>query len=619
MKSELDFLYERQLQTRIRIAYFVAIFVFGLLFLRLWFLQVVYGNNYRDLSENNRIRTQKVKAPRGFIFDSSSRILASNRPSFDISLVPQDTRDLDRVLNRLSELLGEEVPLLKQKVEQARGRPPFEPIKLQTDVSREILGLVLTHKLDLPGVVVESTPVRSYPYGSLASHVLGHMGEISQKELDHFKDPKNIKLKQYKGKQYKIGDFVGKSGVEQEIEALLTGEDGGYQTEVNAVGYKINIMGRLDPIPGHNVILTIDAELQKTAEEELKGKVGAVVAVDPRNGKLLTMASSPSFDPNLFSLGISAKDWDELINNPDHPLMNRCIQAVHPPGSTYKLVTAAAALEESLVTEATRFYCSGIFKLGNRSFRCWKRPGHEKVALVKGIAESCDVYFYQLGILLGPDLLAGYAKGFGFGAPTGISLKNEKSGFIPTSGWYRKRYGMPWQTGESLSIAIGQGSNLVTPLQMVMAYAAMANGGRLYKPYCIDRVVTVEGKVKEITESKGRGSIPLSDKNRALLMKSLWEVVNTPSGTGVLASIPEKDVSGKTGTAQVVSLAKKKENADRDTFSDHAWFAAYAPGDEARIAVVVFIEHGGHGGSAAAPIARTLISRFFELEKEENV
>ena len=617
MKSELDFLYERQLQTRIRIAYFVAIFVFSLLFLRLWFLQVVYGKNYRDLSENNRIRTQKVKAPRGFILDSSGRILASNRPSFDISLVPQDTRELDRVLSRLSELLGEETSVLKQKVEQARGRPPFESIKLQTDVTREVLGLVLTHKLDLPGVVVESTPVRSYPYGALASHVLGHMGEISQKELERFKDLKNIE--QYKTKQYKIGDFVGKSGVEQEKEALLTGEDGGYQSEVNAVGYKINIMGRLDPIPGHNVMLTINAELQKTAEKELKGKVGAIVAVDPRNGKILTMASSPSFDPNLFSLGISAKDWDELINNPDHPLMNRCIQAVHPPGSTYKLVTAAAAMEERLITEETHFYCSGIFKLGNRSYRCWKRPGHRKVSLVKGIAESCDVYFYQLGVLLGPDLLAGYAKGFGFGAPTGISLKNEKSGFIPTSDWYRKRYGMPWQTGESLSIAIGQGSNLITPLQLVMAYAAMANGGWLYKPYCIDRVVTVEGEVKESTGPERRGSVPLSVENRALLMKSLWEVVNTPVGTGTLASIPEKDVSGKTGTAQVVSLAKKKENADQDTFSDHAWFAAYAPGDEARIAIVVFIEHGGHGGSAAAPIARVVISRFFELEEEGNV
>ena len=609
MRSELDFLYERQLQTRIRIAYFIAFFVFGLLFLRLWFLQVVYGTNYRELSENNRIRTQKVKAPRGFILDSTGRILASNRPSFDISLVPQDTRDSDRVLERLSELLEEDVSVLKQKVEQSRGRPPFEPVKLQTDVTREILGLVLTHKLDLPGVVVESTPVRSYPNGSLASHVLGHMGEISQKELDRFKDPQ----------RYQIGSFVGKSGVEQKKEEYLTGEDGGYQVEVNAVGYKINIMGRVDPTPGHDVVLTINAELQKTAEESLGGKAGAIVAVDPRNGKILAMISSPTFDPNLFSLGISARDWQELIGNPEHPLMNRCIQGMHPPGSTYKLVTAAAALEEGLVTKETSFFCNGMYKLGNRSYGCWKRPGHGNVSLLKGMIESCDVYFYHLGSLLGPDQLAEYAKGFGFGTPTGISLQNEKGGLIPTSAWYKRKYGIPWQAGESLSIAIGQGSNLVTPLQLAMAYAAMANGGTLYTPYCIERVVSVEGVVLEDNNPLSKKGIPLSRENRDLLKECLWGVVNTPTGTGTLAAIPEKDVSGKTGTAQVVSLTKKKENADRDTFSDHAWFAAYAPGNEARIAIVVFVEHGGHGGSAAAPIAHTVISRFFELEEEGNV
>ena len=587
----------------------MAVFVFGLLFLRLWFLQVVYGTNYRELSENNRIRTQKVKAPRGFILDSNGRILASNRPSFDISLVPQDTRDLDLVLERLSELLKEDVSLLKERVEQSRGRPPFQPVKLQTDVTREILGLVLTHKLDLPGVVVESTPVRSYPYGSLASHVLGHMGEISQKELTSFKDPE----------RYQIGSFVGKSGVEGKKEKDLTGKTGGYQAEVNAVGYKINIMGRIDPIPGHDVILTINAELQKTAEESLGEKAGAIVAVDPRNGRILTMASSPTFDPNLFSLGISTSNWEALINNPEHPLMNRCIQGMHPPGSTYKLVTAAAALEEGLVTNETSFYCSGIYKLGNRSYRCWKRPGHGEVSLMKGIVESCDVYFYHLGSLLGPDLLADYAKGFGLGTPTGISLQNEKGGLIPTSSWYQKRYGIPWQAGESLSIAIGQGSNLVTPLQLVMVYAAMANGGTLYEPHCIERVVSVEGELKEYTSSKTRGRIPISEANKILLKECLWGVVNTPTGTGTLAAIPQRDVSGKTGTAQVVSFTKRKEGTGKDTFSDHAWFAAYAPGDEARIAVVVFVEHGGHGGSAAAPIAHTVISRFFELEEEGHV
>jgi penicillin-binding protein 2 len=611
MKSEFDFLYEKQLQTRIRIAYFMAAFIFGLLFLRLWFLQVVEGGEYRRLSENNRIRTQFVKAPRGFIFDrygpDRGTILASNRPSFDISLVPQDTRYPEIVLEHLANLLGSDVSVLQQRLQQARGRPPFEPVKLKTDVSRDILGLVLTHKLDLPGVIVESTPVRYYPQGKCASHLLGHLGEISSQELA---DPEFAR--------YKIGSFIGKSGLEQEMEFHLKGEDGGYQVEVNAVGYKVNIMGRIDSTPAHNVILTINAHLQKTAEEALEGKVGAIIAVDPRTGELLTMASSPTFDPNLFSHGISAQDWEELINNPEYPLMNRCIQGMYPPGSTYKLVTAAAALEEGLVKPDERIYCSGAYPLGNRSYRCWKRPGHGSVNLMKGIVESCDVYFYHLGSLLGPDILERYARGFGFGLKTGIDLNNEKGGLIPTASWYRKRYNMSWQPGESLSIAIGQGANQVTPLQLVMAYSALANGGILYRPFYINRVITVGGKILERAPSTDRGRLPLSEKTRELLKDTLWGAVNQATGTGTLAAVPDRDVSGKTGTAQVVSLGKDSQS-QKGMPLDHAWFVAYAPKEEARIAIVVFIEHGGHGGSAAAPIAREVISHFFELEEEGSV
>jgi penicillin-binding protein 2 len=580
--------------------------------LRLWFLQVVEGREYRRLSENNRIRTQFVKAPRGFIFDcygpDEGTILASNRPSFDISLVPQDTRYPEIVLEHLAHLLESDVSVLQERLQQARGRPPFEPVKLKTDVSRDVLGLVLTHKLDLPGVIVESTPVRYYPQGKCASHLLGHLGEINSQELAA---PEFTR--------YKIGSFIGKSGVEQEMEFHLKGEDGGYQVEVNAVGYKVNIMGRIDSTPAHNVVLTINAHLQKTAEAALEGKVGAIIAVDPRSGALLTMASSPTFDPNLFSHGISAQDWDDLITNPEYPLMNRAIQGMYPPGSTYKLVTAAAALETGLVTPDERIYCSGSYTLGNRSYRCWKRSGHEGVALMKGIVESCDVYFYQLGSLLGPDVLAEYARGFGFGLKTGIDLNNEKGGLIPTAAWYLKRYSMPWQPGESLSIAIGQGSNQVTPLQLVMAYAALANGGIVYRPFYIDQVITVGGEILERAPSPDkRGRLRLSAKNRELLKDALWGAVNQPSGTGTLAAVPDRDVSGKTGTAQVVSLAKD-DQPQKGMPLDHAWFVAYAPKENARIAIVVFVEHGGHGGSAAAPIAREVISRFFELEEEGSV
>lgn len=611
MKSEFDFLYERQLQTRIRIAYFIAAFIFGLLFLRLWFLQILEGWDYRKLSENNRIRTQLVKAPRGFIFDrygpEKGTILASNRPSFDISLVPQDARNPEIVLERLAHVLECDVSVLQQRLQQSRGRPPFEPVKLKTDVSRDVLGLVLTHKLDLPGVIVESTPVRYYPQGKPASHLLGHLGEIGSQELA---DPRFA--------LYKSGNFIGKAGVEQQMEFHLRGKDGGYQVEVNAVGYKVNIMGQQDFIPARNVVLTINAHLQEAAEEALEGKVGAIIAVDPRSGELLTMASSPAFDPNLFARGIAFEDWDDLMNNPEYPLMNRCIQSMYPPGSTYKLVTAAAALEEGLVKPEERFYCPGYFTLGNRSYRCWKKPGHESVNLMKGIVESCDVYFYHLGSLLGPDILARYARGFGFGLRTGIALPHEKEGLIPTSDWYLKRYGIPWQRGESLSIAIGQGANLVTPLQLVMAFSALANGGILYKPFYVDRIMTADGKIHEHARSSEVRKLPLSDKTRELLKDALWGVVNQPTGTGTRSAVPGRDVSGKTGTAQVVSLGHKAHPQQGKT-GDHAWFVAYAPKEETRIAMVVFIEHGGHGGSAAAPVAGAVISRFFELEEEGGV
>jgi len=604
MRSELDSLYEKRLQTRIRVAYFILVFIFCLLFVRLWYLQIIGGDYYRKLSENNRIRIQKIKAPRGLILDVRGQILASNRPSFDICLVPQDAIHPEIVLKHLAGLLGSDLSRLKKRVEMSRGRPPFEPIRLETDVSRDAIALVLTHRLDLPGVAVVSTPVRYYPHETLACHLLGHLGEISPQELD-----------QPEFSRYEMGDFIGKYGVEQIMELQFKGVDGGYQAEVDATGYKINVMGRVNPLPSHNVILTIIADLQKTAEDALGDKAGAVVAVDPRNGRVLAMVSNPAFNPNLFSRGISLHDWDNLINNPKHPLMNRCIQSLHPPGSTYKLVTAAAALEEGLINRDTRFFCGGSLRCGNRSYRCWKKGGHGKIDLVGGLAESCDVYFYNLGSLLGPDALAKHAKGFGFGVLTGISLNNEKPGFIPTSGWYQSRYGIPWQAGESLSIAIGQGSNQVTPLQLVLAYASIANGGILYKPLCIDRIVDVEGSVIERFDPTIKARIPLSQENIKLLRDCLWGAVNSPSGTGWRARLPHIDVAGKTGTAQVISLSKEKSSQLGDSFMDHAWFVAFAPKESAQIAVVVLVEHGGHGGSAAAPIAKKIISRFFELEE----
>jgi len=603
MRSEHDLAYEQKVQARIRIAYFLALIAFSLLCLRLWLLQVIEGDNYRRLSENNRIRTQIIKSPRGCILDTNKKVLASNRPSFDICLVPQETSHAAEVLQDLATLVQCDVSQLQQKAHQARGRPPYESVKLLTDVSRDVLALVLTHKLDLPGIIVETTPVRYYPSASLACHLLGHLGEIN---------PRQLQSPAFAG--YKPGTFIGKYGVEQAMEQELKGTDGGYQAEVDATGYKVNIMGRVEPIPAYNLILTINADLQQAAEEALAGKTGAIVAVDPQSGRILSMVSSPPFDPNLFSRSISAREWGDLINNPSRPLMNRCIQTMQPPGSTYKMITAAAALSEKVITPESSFFCSGFLNFGARPYRCWRKTGHGTVALERGIVESCDVYFYQLGILLGPDRLARYAHGFGLGDLSGIRLSEEKKGLIPTSDWYQRRYGIPWQRGESLSIAIGQGANLVTPLQLVMAYASLANGGTVYQPLFIAQVETADGKPVKEFSPQVRGSLPLSRETITYLKECLFKVVNTPSGTGTRAHITGRDVCGKTGTAQVINLGRDSRSPRDSDLQDHAWFVAFAPKDNARIAVVVFIEHGGHGGSAAAPIAQTVISRFFELE-----
>lgn len=603
MRSELDSLYDKKLQSRTGVAYLVVALVFGLLCLRLWFLQVVEGGNYRKLSENNRIRIQEIPAPRGFILDSDGRVLAGNRPSFDVCLVPQHTQNLDDVLKRLAQLLDGDLYRLKQRVAGSQGRPPFEPITLKSDVSRDTLALVLTHRLDLPGIVVEAIPARHYPFGSLACHLLGHLGEIAPRELER----PDFAL-------YKMGDFVGKSGVEQAFEPYLKGTDGGYQSEVNAVGYKINIMGQVDPVPAHNVVLTIRADLQKVAEEALGDRSGAIVAVDPKSGRVLVMASHPAFNLNEFSCGISPGDWEKIVNNPEHSLLNRCIQSAYPPGSTYKLVTAAAAIEEELVKKETEFFCSGSLRCGNRSYRCWKKQGHGRVDLLKGVVESCDVYFYNLGTLLGPDVLARYAKGFGFGTATGIDLRDERAGLVPTSSWYQARHGIPWQAGESLSIAIGQGSNQITPLQLVVAYAAIANGGILYKPLYVDRIVSVDGKIIKTFSPAVRGKLPVSEEHAGFLRECLSGVVNAPTGTGGAARLSGVEVAGKTGTAQVVGAAFGGVQAPADKFLDHAWFVAFAPKDDARLAVVVLVEHGGHGGSAAAPIVRRIMSTFFDAE-----
>ncbi len=587
---------------------------FSVLFVRVFYLQIIEGETYRRLSENNSIRLQSVDAPRGLIFDASRSLLVDNRPSFDLGIIIKDAKPLEETVNKLAGYLDIPATEITTKIKAARGVPSYKPIFIKRDIGRNAMAAVEVHKFDLPGVTINIRPVRHYINSMHASHLIGYLGEINSDELESG---------DYVG--CRGGDYIGRFGIEKSYEDMLRGKRGGRQVEVNVRGQVVRVMKTVDALPGRNLFLTVDAPLQKLAESLMADKVGAVVAMDPNNGHILAMVSNPTFDQNAFVSGFSHDEWNALLSNPDHPMTNKVLQGEYPPASTYKIVTAIAGLEEAVIDEETIFNCPGYYALGNRVFRCWKRGGHGKVDIYRAIAESCDVYFYQVGEAVGVDRLAHYATAFGLGSPTGVNLDNEASGLIPTSQWKRKRLGEPWQKGETLTIAIGQGFNLTTPLQMSSLVAAIANGGILYRPIIVSTVETADGNVMQTGSPHVAGRLNISEKSLAIVRKGLWAVVNGKRGTARGSRLKGIEMSGKTGTAQVVAIKEpdreggqtdKKEVEHR--FKDHAWFVAYAPSADPTIAVAVIVEHGEHGSSTAAPIAKAVIQLYLDHVKGES-
>jgi penicillin-binding protein 2 len=578
----------------------VIIVVFSLLFSRLWYLQIFKGEYFKNLSENNRIRIQELPAPRGVLYDRQGTPLVDSFPSFDVSLFRQDVPDIQALIPVLSRALSMDSEKLQAKFDAARGSPPSQPLTVKTDITRQDLARVETRRLDLPGVNVEVIIRRNYPYRNLASHLIGYLGEINQEELE-----------QEEFINHKIGYLIGKYGIEQRFELDLMGENGGRQLEVDALGRKIRVVENLEPNPGNNLFLTLDLELQKAAEAAMAGKKGALVAMDPQSGDILALVSKPDFDPNLFARGISPDNWRSLVENPAHPLQNRAIQGQYPPGSIFKIITAIAGLEEKLITPETSFHCSGTLPFGDREYQCWKREGHGWINLRRAIVESCDAYFYQVGLRLGVDRIAKYALAMGLGRETGFSLGHEKPGLIPSSSWKMRRFGIPWQAGENLSTAIGQGYTLVTPLQIATTISAVANGGYLYQPRIVQSVKTSQGEVvKEFPPLLSR-HLHVSPETLEFIRDALWSAVNSPSGTGAAARIDGFDVAGKTGTAQVIQRREGRPEPSSPELQAHAWFACFAPARQPQITVVALIEHGGHGGAAATPVARKVLENYY--------
>ncbi len=590
----------------------VVFLAFAVLTTRLFYLQLVEGDEYRRLSEINSIRLQDIDAPRGLIFDRHNKMLVDNRPAFDLSIILKDAKPLDETLEKIGKIIGDSPDTLKERIQTSKRRGAYTPILLKEDIGRDLLAAIEVQMYDLPGVVVHVSPRRHYLFKNFAAHLLGYVGEISAQEL---------RYKSYEA--CKGGDFIGKFGLERSYESLLRGKRGGRQVEVNAIGQVVRVLETVDAQAGQNIMLTLDYNLQKATETLLVGKAGAAVAVDPNNGEILAMASNPTFDPNWFVSGMRQEQWQSLITNSFRPLENKVVQSEYPPASTYKIVTAIAGLEERAIDASTTMFCPGFYRYGNRVYRCWKHSGHGEVNVVKALSQSCDVFFYQVGEAVGVDRLAYYAKSCGLGELTGIDLPQEAKGLIPTKEWKRRRIGESWQGGETLSVAIGQGFNLVTPLQIALLTASVANGGTRFKPRLIKKISPVQ-EADEVTEGVPEmvGRLPVSAATLSLVRKGLWSAVNERRGTAWGARLKEVEFSGKTGTAQVVGRppdGAASSGQIKEIHRDHAWFVAYAPSTNPQIAIAVIVEHGEHGSSAAAPIASKMIQTYLGLDSDLKV
>jgi len=552
---------------------------------QLWYLQVLEGSRLGELSDRNRIRVRPLAAPRGIVSDRNGVALVDARPAFTVSVVPRELEDRQTVLATLSILLKIPYAELDRVLDTAPADSPW-PVRVRRGLTFEAVIPIEERRAELPGVTVEVEPRRAYPSGGFAAHLLGYVREASQEQL--------------REGRYRPGDLVGQSGIERMLDEFLRGRDGGEQVEVDAAGRVLRVLGRRERRPGADVTTTLDRRIQEAAERALGDAAGAVVVMDPRNGDLLAMASTPTFDSSRFTGPIERDEWLRLVRDPQYPLLNRALRA-YAPGSVFKLVVAAAALQEGLIAPSDKLPCPASMTIGNRTLRNWKREDVGPIDLERAIATSCNTFFYRLGLKVGIDRIARHARAFGFGQATGIMLGDEKVGLIPMAA--RGSLTRTWLPGDTANVAIGQGRLLVTPLQVARFMAAIANGGILWRPRLVQHIDTARETVLSVPPEVN-GRVALAPVVLAVLRRSLWAAVND-GGTGAAARSPDLSVAGKTGTAQIV------RGSDSSKGQDHAWFAGYAPADDPQVVVVVLVERGGTGGKVAAPIAGRIFREIF--------
>jgi penicillin-binding protein 2 len=559
-------------------------------------LQLVSGDHMAALSDKNRIRQRTVMAPRGILFDRTGLPLVENRPAFTLAVVPRDVDDLPQVLERLAELLRVPAADLHERFARVPPDSPW-PVRVSRGLTLDEVSRIEEWKLDLPGVTIEVETQRAYPSMRFAAHLLGYVREVSESDMSRGR--------------FRRGDLVGQSGLERLYDDYLRGRDGAEQIEVDAHGRPIQVLQRQEPVPGAHVYTTIDRRIQEAAEQALGPRNGAVVVLDPRNGDLLALVSNPAFPVERFTGPIDRETWLGLVQDPGHPLLNRAIQGEYAPGSLFKIVVAASALQSQVITPFDRLSCPKEWWFGGRAYHNWEDHDRGALTLYEAIKHSCNTFFYQLGLKVGPERIARTSQDFGLGHTTGSGLVGERPGLVPSPAWKRQALKDKWHAGDTVSLAIGQGLVTVTPIQMARFMAAMANGGVLYKPRMVVRMRAPDGTPLGEEAPVEQGRAEMAPVVLDYLRQALWAVVND-GGTGKGAMLPGLNIAGKTGTAQTREFKSDADRKRRDL--DNAWFAAFAPVDDPQVVVVVFAEHAGLGGQVAAPIAKEVFRAIF-LEK----
>ncbi len=588
-----------ELQRRLAILRAGLLLVVALLGLRLWHLQIREGGYYRDLSENNRTRSVLLEPARGLIFDRHGVLLANNVPSFSLYVTLEDVKDREALIQKLTDLLGLDPALVRKKLTGKGSK--LLPRKVKDRLTLRDATVIESQRLELPGVMIQVESQRNYPGGMLASHLVGYVGEISAEQLEK---PEFSDLHQ--------GSVMGQYGIEKSFDRHMRGQIGQKSVEVDALGHEKTSRVVDKPQAGNDLYLTIDVRLQKVAERLLGEEYGAIVALDPTNGDILAMASRPGFDPNVLSRELTPKQWVEIVQDEGRPLNNRAAQGQYPPGSTFKVPMAVAALETKTMTPSSTVYCTGGYQFGRRLYRDWKAGGHGAVDLHNALVHSCDVYFYTVGQRMGIDTIAEYGKEFGLGQGTGVELPSERPGIMPSTEWKQKAKNEAWLPGETISASIGQGYVTVTPLQMASMIGTVANDGVSFRPRLVQAVMDrTTGRLQEFP-AVPRGKVDARPETFRVIKQALADVVSVGTATRAKSSVVT--IGGKTGTAQVAALRTGPEKDIPKRFRDHAWFVAFAPVDTPKIAVAVLAEHMGHGGAVAAPLAKEVIETYMSLK-----